>query len=463
MKIVTDLHIHSKYSRAVSRDMVLEKLDAWADDKGIKVMGTGDFTHPAWIKEIKEKLEPAEPGLFKLRDKFKEKTLKGTLAETRFMLTTEVSSIYSRGGRTRRVHNLIFAPSIAAVEKINKELGRIGNLKSDGRPIIGIDSEDLLKLVLECSPSTSSGTNSLGSPSTSSGTNYVNNTMNNGAVLVPAHIWTPWFAMFGSMSGFDSIEECFGDYAKYIFAIETGLSSDPPMNWRVSSLDRVALISNSDSHSLERIGRECNVFECELSYGGIMGAIRNGIAEKKRQGNSDKRQGRFLETIEFYPEEGRYHVDGHRLCGIAWTPKETEKHGGICTKCGQKVTIGTLNRLGQIADRAEGYSDEFRVPFRRLVQLDKIIGEALDLGPKTKSVKKIYDKLIMAFGSELGVLLDAAPQKIAMASSVTIAEGVSRVREGKLIISPGYDGEYGTVKIFNSRDRKKFDGQRAMF
>ncbi len=430
MRIVADLHIHSKYARAVSRDMTLEKLDAWADDKGITVMGTGDFTHPAWIAEIQKKLEPAEPGLFKLRDEFKEKTTKGTLAATRFMLTTEVASIYSRGGRGRRVHNLIFAPDVATVLKINKALSRVGNLKSDGRPIIGIDAEDLLKIVLDASPR---------------------------AALVPAHAWTPWFAVFGSMSGFDSLEECFGDNAKHIFAIETGLSSDPPMNWRLSALDRVALISNSDAHSLQRIGREANVFGCELSYDGIIGAIKAGIPAKNQKSKiKDQNFGspsinsgnKFLETIEFYPEAGRYHVDGHRACGVAWTPEETAKHDGVCTTCGGRVTRGTMGRIAALADRPEGYVDDSRVPFRRLVPLDDIIGAVLGFGHASKRVQAMYKKLICAFGSELAVVLTVAPHDVAAVAGDGVAEGVRRVREGKLSITPGYDGEYGKIQIF---------------
>ncbi len=405
MKIIADLHIHSKYSRAVSPLMSLENLDAWADDKGISVIGTGDFTHPAWIKDIQKKLEPTESGLFKLRKEFKKKTMKGTFAETRFMLTVEISCIYSRGGKTRRVHNLIFTPSFESALKINLALSKIGNLKSDGRPIIGLDSEELLKIALWY-----------------------------GAVLVPAHIWTPWFAIFGSMSGFNSIEECFGDNSKYIFVVETGISSDPAMNWRVSNLDKVALISNSDAHNLERIGREANVFECELSYKGIIDAI------------SDKKK--FIETIEFFPEAGRYHLDGHRVCEVIWTPQQTRKHKNICSACGSKVTVGTLNRLAQIADRKEGCSDKGRVPYRNLVPLDEIIGAALGYGKKSKAVQKEYLKLILAFGSELNVLINVSQKQIAIASNSRIAEGVTRVRTGKLKIAPGYDGVYGRVAIF---------------
>ncbi len=438
MRFIADFHIHSKYSRAVSPSMVLEELDRWADDKGILVMGTGDFTHPQWLKEIKTKLEPAEPGLFKLKKPLKRPTIKGTFAETRFMLTTEISCIYSRAGKTRRVHNLVFAPDIAAVEKINTQLGWIGNLASDGRPIIGLDSEELLKIVLSSNPE---------------------------AALVPAHCLTPWFSVFGSMSGFDSLEECFGDNAKHIFAIETGLSSDPAMNWRLSKLDRIALISNSDSHSLERIGREANIFDATLSYTGIIQALRNAAFLIPRESASSPREsaGRLTATIEFFPEEGKYHYDGHRACGIYWDPMETKKHKGICSKCGKPVTVGVMNRVDALADRPVGYKDETRAPFTNLVTLDQIIGEAFGVGPATKTVKKEYDKLIKAFGSELKVLMDVSANELAMSAVPEVVEGIERVRRGKLKIRPGYDGEYGEVKIFSEGERKAEKSQNALF
>ncbi len=406
--------------------MVLEELDRWADDKGILVMGTGDFTHPGWFKEIKQKLEPAEPGLFKLKLHLKKKTFKGTLAETRFILSTEISGIYSKNGKTRRVHNIVFAPDIETVEKINTQLSWIGNLASDGRPILGLDSEELAKIVFNINPR---------------------------AVIIPAHAWTPWFSVFGSMSGFDSLEECFGKYAKEIFAIETGLSSDPAMNWRISALDKIALVSNSDSHSLQRIGREANVFDTELSYSGIMEAIRSRDPKK------------FLYTIEFFPEEGKYHYDGHRACGVVFSPAETKKHKGICPKCGKPLTIGVVNRVDRLADkdRPEGYQDPQRVPYKNLVTLDSIIGEALDVGKAAKSVMKEYEKLIKSFKSEFNILLNAPIKEIALASKPEIAEGVERMRQGKLTIQPGYDGEFGVIKIFDAKDRKKIESQRALF
>jgi uncharacterized protein (TIGR00375 family) len=435
MRFIADFHIHSKYSRAVSRDMVLEELDRWADDKGILVMGTGDFTHPGWFKELKQKLEPAESGLFKLKSYLKKKTIKDTLADTRFLPTVEISCIYSRGGRTRRVHNIILAPDLETVEKINTQLSWIGNLRSDGRPILGLDSEELLKIVLNVNPE---------------------------AAVVPAHCWTPWFSVFGSMSGFDSLEECFGEHTKHIFAVETGLSSDPANNWRLSKLDNIALISNSDSHSLERIGREANIFDAELSYAGIIAGIKNSIP---RQSASDQRESasRLAATVEFFPEEGKYHYDGHRACGIYWPPEETKKNKGICTKCGKPVTMGVMNRVDKLADRPAGFQDSRRAPFVNLVALDQIIGEALNLGSKTKAVRKEYDKLIKTFKSELNILLNVSPSDLARAAKPEIAEGIERVRNGRLAIRPGYDGEYGEIKIFTDEDRKRISNQVSLF
>ena len=436
MKFIADLHIHSKYSRATSKDMVLEELDRWADDKGILVLGTGDFTHPAWFKEIKEKLEPAEPGLFKLKSQYKKETLKGTLSETRFLLSVEVSGIYSKNNKTRRVHNIILAPSIEDAEKINAQLGWIGNLKSDGRPILGLDSEELAKIVFN---------------------------INSENVIVPAHAWTPWFSVFGSMSGFDSIEECFGKYTDKIFAIETGLSSDPAMNWRLSKLDKISLISNSDSHSFQKIGREANIFDTNLSYGGIINAIRNGIPS-------------FVATIEFFPEEGKYHYDGHRLCGVVLPPEETKKRKGICPKCGKPLTIGVMNRVEKLADRPRpifatqnlGGQASFtaynqRVPYVNLIPLNEIIAESLGMGTAAKKVKEEYKNLIKTFGSELKILLEANESELKPIVDARIVEGIKRVREAKIKIRPGYDGEYGEIKIFDEEERKELEEQKSLF
>lgn len=416
MRIVADLHIHSPYSRAVSKEMTLENLDQWAKTKGITIMGTGDFTHPAWIKEIKSKLEPAEEGLYKLKEK--------PNTPTRFIPTVEISSIYSKKGKTRRVHNLIFAPSIETAEKINLALGWRGNLKSDGRPILGLDSKELAKIVLD---------------------------IDSRSMIVPAHIWTPWFSVFGSMSGFDSLEECFDEYAKYIYAVETGLSSDPAMNWRLSQLDRVAIISNSDSHSLQRIGREANVFETELSYDAIMNAMKSHDPKK------------FLYTIEFFPEEGKYHYDGHRLCKFSSGPAETKRLNKLCPVCGKPVTVGVMNRVEELADRPSGFKPEGAIPFKSLVPLDEIIGESFGFGVASKKVKGEYKNLVEKIGSEFTVLVDSSRSDLERATLPEVVEGIMRVREGKLYVEPGYDGEYGKVKIFEDKERKDISKQKPLF
>lgn len=421
MRIIADLHIHSPYARAVSKEMTLENLDRWAALKGITVMGTGDFTHPKWMAEIKSKLEPAEQGLYRL----KKQEAGSKNQETRFMLTVEISSIYKKGGKVRRIHNLIFAPSIETAEKINTKLGWLGNLKSDGRPILGLDSEELAKIVFDVDAE---------------------------AVLVPAHAWTPWFSVFGSMSGFDSIEECFGTIAPHIFAIETGLSSDPGMNWRLSALDHIALISNSDSHSLQRIGREANIFDTELSYAGIIAAIRSHDPK------------RFLFTVEFFPEEGKYHYDGHSAHKVRMSPEETRAVNGKCPTCGRPVTVGVMNRVELLADRPAGAKPPGVIPFKSMVPLDEIIGEAFDMGVSSKKVKEEYHRLVAALGSEFSVLLEAPASDLASATRPEIVEGILRVRDGRLKIEPGYDGEYGTVNIFDETDRKNMaEGQVPLF
>jgi uncharacterized protein (TIGR00375 family) len=401
MKFIADFHIHSAFSRAVSRDMTLENLDVWGRKKGLKVIGTGDFTHPRWFSDIENLLEPAEPGLFKIKSKDN---------STRFLLSAEISSIYSRGGATRRVHNLIFSPDIVTVKKISEALLKRGaNLISDGRPIIGIDSEELVRIVMEA---------------------------NAEAVVIPAHAWTPWFSVFGSMSGFDSLEECYGEQTKNIFAIETGLSSDPEMNWRLSKLDNVSLISNSDSHSLQRLGREANIFETDFSYRGIIDAIRSRDKNK------------FLMTIEFFPEEGKYHFDGDRACGVSLSPEETAKLNGKCSFCGKPLTIGVLNRVYQLADRPAGYKDDRRVPYKNLIPLDEIVAEAYGVGTSSKKVKGEYERIVSVVGSELDVLLNKSEEELAAGIDGKIVEGIVKVRKGEVEITPGYDGEYGKIKIF---------------
>ena len=400
MKFAADFHIHSKYSRAVSPQMTLENLDKWAKIKGLKVLGTGDFTHPKWLESIKEELTPAERGLFKLR---------GVDSPTRFILTSEISCIYSKGGKVRKVHIIIFASSIETVEKVNCELSKIGNLKADGRPILGLDAEKLVEIILG---------------------------VDENCLIVPAHAWTPWFSVFGSKSGFDSLKECFGKYTKYIYAIETGLSSDPAMNWRLSQLDKVTLISNSDAHSLPKLGREANIFDTELSYQGIADAIKK------------KDKSKFLSTIEFFPEEGKYHYDGHRTCKISMTPQQSKKCNNICPKCSKPLVIGVLNRVEALADRPEGFLPKNSIPFKNLIPLNEIIAEAIGVSVLSKEVLKHYNNLIKNLGDELKILLESTEKEIGYNSLPRIAEGVIKVRSGKIFIEPGYDGVYGKIKIF---------------
>jgi uncharacterized protein (TIGR00375 family) len=399
MKFIADLHIHSKYSRATSKEMNLESLDKWAKIKGIKEMSTGDFTHPAWFQEIKEKLEPAELGLYKL---------KNSKTDTRFLLSVEISSIYLQGGKTRRIHNLIYTPSMEIAEKINTALGLRGNIKSDGRPILGLSSIELAELVFGISEE---------------------------VVIIPAHAWTPWFSVFGSMSGFDTIEECFGEYASRIFAIETGLSSDPAMNWRLSKLDKISLISNSDAHSVEKIGREANVFDTELSFNGIFEAIKSRDPNK------------FLYTIEFFPEEGKYHYDGHRACNVVMSPEETKKNNKICPQCKKPLTVGVMYRVNELADRPNNFIDKNRVPFKKVVPLSEIISEVLGVSKVSKKIKVEYERLIEIFGTELAILIDVFIEEIKNKGSEKLAEAIDKMRKGDINIQPGYDGEYGKVSI----------------
>jgi uncharacterized protein (TIGR00375 family) len=414
MIFIGDFHIHSKYSRATSPTGDLKHLAESAKIKGIQVVGTGDFTHPQWLKEIKEELEPAEQGLFKI---------KNTNETIRFILTSEISCIYSKGGKVRKVHIVIFAPSIEAVEKINKKLSTIGNLKSDGRPILGLDAKELLKIVLDSDKD---------------------------CFFVPAHILTPWFSVFGSKSGFDSLEECFEDLTKHIFALETGLSADPAMIWRIPDGRRLTLISNSDAHSPSKLGREANVFEMDLNYSEIIKAIKEKDKEK------------FLYTIEFFPQEGKYHYDGHRACDIVLSPKESAKYNNVCPVCGKPLTLGVANRIRQLADKDVGFVPKDAIPFKSLIPLKEIIAEVFSCGPATKKVEKEYEKLIQTFENEFNILLNISKEKLESVILSEIAEGIIRARKGKVIVEPGYDGVYGKVKIFSPVEKKNLVRQKTL-
>ena len=414
MKIIADLHVHSGFSRATSKDMNTATMALWARKKGINILGTGDFTHPVYFKNLQKTLKPAGNGLYTTPSE----------PSVFFMPTAEISSIYSQGGKVRRIHNIIMAPSLEIAGKINNTLGKRGNLSSDGRPILGTPAKDLLKIVMDISED---------------------------CLFVPAHAWTPWFSVFGSKSGFDSIEECFGEYSKYIYAIETGLSSDPEMNWRLSALDKISLISNSDAHSPGKLGREANVFECKMGYHEIIDAIRK------------KDKTRFLYTLEFFPEEGKYHYDGHRLCNILFSPAESKRHSNICPVCKKPLTVGVMNRVDELADRQEGFAHPNAIPSIHMVPLAEIISEALDIGVNTAGVKREYEKLTGLY-PELTILMDLPDDGLLKIAGSKIAEGIIKVRAGDINIVPGYDGVYGEISIFSKKTAvsKKPGGKPAV-
>lgn len=424
MKFIADLHIHSHFSRATSKDLNFEHLTKWAQLKGVHIVGTGDIAHPGWLEEMKQKLEPAEEGLFRLKEEFAKpiqkelpKACQGTV---RFMLAGEISNIYKKNDKVRKIHNVVFLPSLEAVEKFQIELEKIGNIRSDGRPILGLDSRDLLEIVLQTGPQ---------------------------AYLIPAHIWTPWFALLGSKSGFDSVEECFDDLTPHIFAVETGLSSDPPMNWRLSILDGYTLVSNSDAHSPPKLGREANQFNTELSYPAIFEALKTGDAEK------------YLGTIEFFPEEGKYHYDGHRKCGISWDPKTTLQHDGVCPKCGKPVTVGVMHRVETLADREEGEKPPHTHPYKSLIPLPELLGEIHGVGATSKRVQDAYEALLAKLGSEIFILQDCPIEEITKAGGELLAEGIRRMRAGQVHVAAGYDGEYGLIKVFEDGEIKSLSAQ----
>jgi len=452
MRFTADLHVHSKYSRATSTDMSLEKLWRWAQLKGITVIGTGDFTHPKWFQELKEKLEPIGNNIFKLKDNYQKEDIPASCkADVYFMLTAEISSIYSKNGRTRKIHNIILAPDLSTVSRLNARLSKIGNLSADGRPILGLDAKHLLKIILDTSTD---------------------------VMLVPAHAWTPHFSIFGAESGFDSLSECFEELTPHVYSIETGLSSDPPMNWRLSRLDHITLISNSDAHSPAKLGREANIFDTSnppsppfnssLDKGGYRGVKggQGGITKEISYDfitNAIKTKNGFLGTIEFFPEEGKYHYDGHRSCGVRLSPKETIKNNYSCPICGRKVTVGVMHRVEKLADRGEGFKPEFAPQFYSLIPLPEIISETLKLGPNTKAVETEYFKLLNSLGNEFKILMESPLSSIEKAGSPMLSEAISRMRSGKVHISPGFDGEYGKIKIFEDVERKEITGQGMLF
>ena len=406
-----DLHIHSKYSRATSKDCDLEHLALWAQKKGLSVISTGDFTHPAWFKEINEKLIPDGCGAYRLKPEIEKQIFKNS-EPVRFILSVEISTIYKKGDKTRKVHHVVFTPDIETAQNFRQKLDAIGNINSDGRPIFGLDSRSLLETVLE------SGENSY---------------------IIPAHIWTPWFSVLGSKSGFDSIEECYEDLSDHIFAVETGLSSDPEMNWKVSKLDKFRLVSNSDAHSPSKLAREATVFDTNPDYFSIMKALKTGDG--------------YVGTVEFFPEEGKYHEDGHRKCNICLTPDETKKVNGICPVCGKPLTIGVLNRVNELADRAfdSDFIPETGGKVYSLVPLPEIVSEIMQVGPSSKSVVNEYERLIHKFGSELSILRNVPVDELSKDFPM-LGEAISRLRAGKVIKHAGYDGEYGVIRLFDDSE-----------
>jgi DNA helicase II / ATP-dependent DNA helicase PcrA len=410
-----DLHIHSRFSRACSKDCEIPKLAWWAARKGITVVGTGDFTHPAWAAQLAESLVPAEPGLLRLRPELAARLQRDSApscqTEIRFLLSTEISTIYKRDDATRKVHHLLYAPTFEAASAITAALAKIGNLASDGRPILGLDSRHLLEITLNAGP---------------------------GCFLIPAHIWTPWFAVLGSKSGFDSVGECYADLADHVFAVETGLSSDPPMNWICSSLDRYQLVSNSDAHSPPMLGREATTFATELDYFAMLRALRTG-------------QG-LAGTLNFFPEGGRYHLDGHRKCGVKFFPEQSKSHDEICPQCGKPLTIGVLHRVEELADRPAGQRPAGAARYANMVSLPEIIGEMRGTGPKSKRVTIEVDRLVATLGPELAILFDVDPADIARAGGSLLAEAISRLRRGEVTKEGGFDGEYGVIRLFQPED-----------
>lgn len=405
MKAIADLHIHSRYSMATSKEGMPENLDLWARKKGISILGTGDFTHEKWREELKEGLISTGDGFYKLKEEMiRPEVLSMKDTSVRFVLSGEISCIYKKNGKTRKAHHVILLPGFEEAEKLSLKLEKIGNIHSDGRPILGLDSRDLLEMMLDVSHE---------------------------GVFIPAHIWTPHFSVLGAKSGFDSLEECFEDLTPYVHALETGLSSDPAMNWRISALDRYQLVSNSDAHSPSRIGREANLLDIDLSYEGLYGAIQKGEG--------------LLGTVEFFPEEGKYHYDGHRKCGVCLSPKEAEECGNICPVCGKKLTMGVEHRVEQLADRKNGYMKEGAKKFESLVPLPEVISACMGYSSSSKKVQGCYEEMLEKLGSEFEILREIPLEDIAENVDERIAQAIGRVRLGDVVRIPGYDGEYGKI------------------
>ncbi len=404
---IADFHIHSRYSMATSKFLTPEYLDLWARKKGIHILGTGDFTHPLWREELKEKLEPAEPGLYKLKPRLRLAEIPSGSFDPRFIVSGEISTIYKKNGRTRKVHSLILLPGLDVADRLSGELEKIGNIHSDGRPILGLDCHDLLDMALTIYPE---------------------------AMYIPAHIWTPHFSVFGAFSGFDSMEECFEELTPHIHAVETGLSSDPPMNWSVPSLSRYQLISNSDAHSPSKLGREATLLATGLSYREIYNAIQTGKG--------------LAGTLEFFPQEGKYFMDGHRKCGVCLTPEEAVKLNGICPVCGKKLTTGVLHRIQELAALSEPAKIPVtKRPFESISPLPELIAASMELSSSSVKVNRVYEKLLNELGNEFFLLRAADTNEIAKLSSEAIAASITHLRCGKIRWNPGFDGQFGTMEL----------------
>ncbi|MEM2676277.1 MAG: endonuclease Q family protein [Candidatus Bathyarchaeia archaeon] len=411
LRVIADLHIHGRYSRATSQSMRIEEIARFAKIKGLNLVGTGDFTHPKWLEELQKTLTlDADSRLYKVAS--------DPNLPVYFMITTEVSTIFTFEGEVKKIHHVILTPSIETAIQINERLAKYGDLTVDGRPTLDMSAPQLVEEVMEVSSEN---------------------------MVFPAHAWTPWFSIFGAFSGFDSVEDCYQDMTKHIYALETGLSSDPPMNWRLSKLDRFTLVSNSDSHSYWpwRMGREANVFELKrISYKEIIDAIRT------------KDKTRFKFTIETDPAYGKYHWTGHRSCHMSLSPKEAIKLGNICPVCRKKLTKGVEQRVEELADRPEGFVPENAIGYMRLLPLSEIIATALGVdSPSTQQVWNIYNKLIEKFGDEYTVLIGTSKQALNEVTDQRIAEAITRVREGKIKVIPGYDGVYGQLIIFEENKK----------
>jgi DNA helicase II / ATP-dependent DNA helicase PcrA len=427
MPLITDLHIHSRFSRACSRSLDLPHIEAWCQLKGIDLVATSDFTHPTWFKELTEQLIEVDEGVYEVRDEFREMAAdvivpSSCVRPVRFLCSTEVSLIYKRGDKVRKVHHVILAPNLETVALINVELDKRGNIKSDGRPILGLDSEELLKILLDISPDIQ---------------------------MIPAHVWTPWFAIFGSKSGFDSVEECFGELSDHICALETGLSSDPLMNWRLSQLDKYVLVSSSDAHSPSKLGREATLFDTECTYPAVLNALRHDHSK-------------VLGTIEFFPEEGKYHADGLRAEKLCLEPDETLACDGISPRTGKKITVGVLHRVNKLADRKMGTRPDSARDFWHIIPLVEIVSEILGVGVASKRVQSSYFSLLKKIGPEFYILKDA-PIEDLMAVDPRVGEAIARMRDGKVIVQPGYDGEFGVVKLFKPNELRNHGSQAKLF